>query len=319
MDLNKLVLDKIAAIGDEESQKYFDVSAGTVSAWKLGRTAPKLAAAQKVLDEIPEPVSTSEEVWEETPARTPQLYDPPVGPGAVTLLMPMMHGLPPETFTTLVRACKLYDMDKVSIIPRWRTLIVEARNDLVQKFLATKGEWCIFIDADGVFPCGSGALLNKIGLKLPEPHASKNVITQLMSHPADKLIVGALYKDRVGGTRAQCEIGFRSTQDNERLLALFDPSSKDAGELEESPWVGFGAVRIHRSVFEKMIEAAKPGGLLAEIAPPVGRETEPHGFFDTTRQARGEDVKFCRRAGQLGVKVWLDKSCLLGHFGVKIY
>lgn len=318
MDLHKLVLDKIASIGDDESQKYFEVSAATISAWKLGRTVPKLAAAQKVVNELPAhapatavaaPVA-AEEVWEE-PVK--------VG-GAVTLLMPMMHGLPPETFTTLVRACKLYGMDKISIIPRWRTLIVEARNDLAHKFLATKNEWCIFIDADGVFPCGSGALLKKIHLDLPEPKASRNVISQLMSHPADKLIVGALYKDRAEGIRAQCEIGFRSAEGNARLMGLFNSSLKNGEDgLEACPWVGFGAVRVHRSVFEKMIDAAKLGGPLADIAPPVGREGEPYGFFDTTRQARGEDVKFCRRAGQLGISVWLDRGCLLGHFGTKIY
>lgn len=322
IDLTKLVLNKITELGDTPSREYFGVSTGTISAWKLGRTKPSILAAQKVLDEQPEmtpavaaPV-VANEVWEEpaAPAKPVNLT------GEVTLLMPMNGGIPPESFTTLVRACKLYGMEKITIIPKWRTLIIEARNDLAQKFLATKNEWCIFIDIDGVFPCGSGALLRKIKLDLPEPKASRNFITQLMSHPADKLIVGALYRDRSDGARAQCEIGFRSPQGNERLLSLFDPKLKNGEDgLEACPWVGFAAVRVHRSVFERMIEAAKPGGLLAEIAPPVGREGEPYGFFDTNRQARGEDVKFCRRAGQLNIPVWLDRGTILGHFGNKIY
>jgi hypothetical protein len=313
MDLNKLVLDKIAAIGDEAAQKYFDVSAGTVSAWKLGRTAPKLAAAQKVMDELPPPVtapaiSAPEEVWEEPVNKT----------GTVTLLMPMMEGIGAVSFTTLVRACKDYGMDRVSIIPKWRTLIVEARNDLADSFLKTSAEWCIFIDADMVFPCGSGPLLHKLGLSLPEPKASRNFIARLMSHPADKLIVGALYKDRRGGVRAQCEAGFRSTDDNTRLLSLFtsEPTIYSDG-LEEAGWFGFASVRIHRSVFERMKEAAKEGGPLAEIAP--AREGEAYGFFETSRAIRGEDVSYCRRAAKIGIQSWLDTGTLLGHCGSKIY
>ncbi len=342
-DLKKLVLEKIAELGAANAKEYFGVSAGTISAWKNEKAEPSLAAAQKVMAVMPptrliEIEEAEDPKWAEikslgTPESVLELMkkgmevaevkpEPVNVSGAVTLLMPMYEGIPPESFTTLVRACKLYGMDKVSIIPRWRTLIIEARNDLAHKFLASKAEWCIFIDADGVFPCGSGPLLRKIKLALPEPKASRNIITQLMSHPADKLIVGAVYKDRTDGIRAQCELGFRSEAGNSRLMALFETDPKKVNNedgLEECPWVGFAAVRIHRSVFERMKEAAKPGGVLAEIAPPAGREAEPYGFFDTNRQARGEDVKFCRRAGQLGIKVWLDRGCLLGHFGAKIY
>jgi len=359
LDLYKLVSSKIKDLGIEGAAEFFDVSPLTINSWNIGKTEPKLKQIQRVVDELPDyvpepdpewqelkkimpaknwmamveeirkeeeakpkqpvqlpgdPVPAPAENWDDAPAVTPVAQN-----GAVTLLMPMMDGLAAETFTTLVRACKLYGMEKISIIPKWRTLIVEARNDLAQMGLKTNSEWFIFIDADGVFPCGSGALLKKIGLNLPEPKASRNFIERLMSHPSDKLIVGALYKDRRGGTRAQCERGFRSDQENSRLLALFDPASKGTDVLEENGWVGFAAVRIHRSVFEKMIEAAKPGGVLAEIAPPPGREAEPYGFFDTTRVARGEDVKFCRRAGQIGIKTWVDVGCLLGHFGARIY
>lgn len=306
-DLAALVLDKITALGDAKAAEYFEVSAGTILAWRNRKNAPSLAAAQKVWDDSL--LCQSPEIWGNS-ANAP-----------VLLLLPAFDSIEMLTFTTLVKACKGYGMDKISIIPKWRTLIVEARNDLAERALLTKSEWFIYGDVDSVVPCGNGAMLRKYGLNLPEPKASRNAIERLMSHPADKLIVGALYKDRRGGTKAQCEKGFASLQENERLLGLFNPSPKtpQSDGLEEVGWIGFGLVRIHRSVFERMKEAAKPGGVLQEIAPPAGRETEPYGYFDTTRQARGEDVKFCRRAGQIGVKVWLDTGLLLGHIGSKIY
>jgi len=339
MDLKAAIISQIEKLGEEKAAEFFDVSLITLLSWKSGKTEPKLSMVQKAVDAMPPTIVSVDPEWEALKAvmpakdwlalveetKKPAASDDdweasaPAEKGAVTLLMPMMSGLAAETFTTLVRACKLYGMEKISIIPRWRTLIVEARNDLAQKALATKGEWFIYIDADGVFPCGSGGMLRKMGLNLPEPKASRNFIERLMSHPADKLIVGALYKDRRGGTRAQCERGFRSEQENARLLAMFDPKATGNDALEENGWVGFAAVRIHRSVFEKMIEAAKPGGILADIAPMPGRESEPYGFFDTTRQTRGEDVKFCRRAGQLGIKTWVDCGTILGHCGLKIY
>ena len=316
--LSTAVIDRINDLGDK-APEYFGVPPGLIIQWVKGSRPVSIAAAEKVYAEAMAARAAVPALPQITTETAEAPAEPVNGTGHVHILLPMMDGIVPETFTTLFRACKQYRMERVSIIPKWRTLIIEARNDLAHKFLATKSEWCIFIDSDGVLPCGSGALLRMLGLNLPEPKASRNVIERLMSHPADKLVVGALYKDRRGGTRAQCEIAFRSAEENDRLLKMFDPKIKSTDGLEPSGWVGFGAVRIHRSVFEKMIQAAVPGGLLAEIAPPKGREGDAYGFFDTNRQARGEDVKFCRRAAQVGAAVYVDTGCILGHVGSKIY
>lgn len=303
-ELIKLVIDKINQLGDKAAQEYFEVSAGTISAWKSLKTFPSIVAAQKCWDESL--ACQAPEVWGAT------------NPSHIAILMPAYESIEPVTFFTLFRAIKNYGMDKVTVIPRWRTLIVEARNDLVERALLTNAEYFIWVDADSVVPCGNSAVAKHHGLNIPEQKAARNAITRLMSHPADKLVVGALYKDRRGGNRAQCEAAFRSPQENERLLGYF--TGKTQGDaLEKQGWVGFGMVRTHRSVFERMKEAAKPGGPLEEIRPPAGRESEPYGYFDTTRQARGEDVKFCRRCGQIGVEVFLDPGCILGHIGKVIF
>jgi hypothetical protein len=302
-DLAQLVLGRLTALGTVKAMEYFGVSEGTIHAWRTGKTSPSLAAAQKV--------------WDDTLlCQSPELWGKGTEP--VTLLMPMYEMIEPLTFTTLVRACKLYGFEKISIIPKWRTLIDEARNDLAEKFLLTKSEWCIFPDADGVFPCGSGAMLRQIGLNIPEPKASRNAIDRIMSHPKEARIVGALYKDRRAGNRAQCEQAFAGAEQNARLLGFFDGKTEGDG-LEEQGWVGFGFVRIHRSVFEEMKAEMREGGKLADLAPPPGRENEPYGFFGRNSKWRGEDVAFCRRAGICGIKTYVDTGLLLGHIGQKIY
>jgi hypothetical protein len=303
-ELALLVLNKITQLGDPEAAKYFEVSPGTIANWKNLRVLPSLAAAQKVWDE--DLICQTPEIWGKS-AET-----------AVQILMPAYESIEPLFFLTMMRCLRQYGLEKINIIPKMRTLIVEARNDLAEKFLATKSEWCIFCDVDSVLPCGNGAMLRKVGLDLPEPKASRNAIERIMSHPADKLIVGALYKDRRGNNKAQCAGGFTSPQENARLLGFFDGKTQGDG-LEEQGWIGFGLVRVHRSVFEMMKEESKPGGKCEEIRPPVGREGEPYGYFSTTREQRGEDVSYCRRAGRLGIKTYLDTGILLGHIGNKIF
>ncbi len=303
-DLTSMVLDRIRELGDAGAATYFDASVSTIKAWRSGRNAPPIAALQRVWDESI--LCQSPETWGALPTET------------MALLLPMYETLEPVTFYTMVKAMKQYGMEKIRILPKWRTLIVEARNDLAEKALLTPSEWFVYGDADSVLPCGSVATMTKHGCAMPTEKAARNAFVRLMSHPKDKLIVGALYKDRRGGHRAQAESAFVSPAENARLLGCYSGATKTEG-LEKQGWIGFGLVRIHRSVFERMKEAAKPGGVLEDIAPPPGREKEPHGFFHTTRQQRGEDVVFCRRAAKIGVDVWLDTGCLLGHLGKKVY
>jgi hypothetical protein len=303
-ELVKLVIDKIHELGDKAAAEYFEVSPATISGWKNLKTFPSLVAAQKV--------------WDDTLlCQSPESWEPQVD-GGISLLMPMYENLEPVTFYTLMRCIKQYGMEKVRILPRWRTLVVEARNELAERALLTPDQWFVFTDADSVYPCGDAAVMAKHGCPMPTHKAARNALARIMSHPADKLIVGACYKDRRGGTKFQCENGFASPSENQRLLGLYSGKTT-TDHLEKVGWLGFGMVRIHRSVFERMKEAAKPGGPLEEIAPPKGREKEPYGFFDTSRAQRGEDVKFCRRAAKLGIDVWLDHGLLLGHIGKHCY
>ena len=302
-DLANLVLAKIAALGDTEASKYFEMSMATILAWRTRKTPPSLAAAQRV--------------WDDTlTCHAPEIWGGN-GKESVCLAMPMYENVEPLTMVTLIRCMKLYGMDKIRIIPEMRTLIDEARNTLVQRFMATDSEYCLFLDADMILPCGAGAMLRQHGFTVPEPKASVNAIERIMSHPKEARIVGALYRNRRGTGKPALELAYRSAQEDERLRGFFDGKTKGEG-LEETGWVGFGMVRIHRSVFKEMQDAAVEGGPLAEIAPPKGREKDAFGYFGRTPQWRGEDISYCRRAQKIGIKTYVDTGLLLGHMGKRI-
>lgn len=329
MDLAQLVRDKITALGSPAiAQEYFGVSPAAISTWKSGKIAPTLKAAQKVVDEMgfvmPTPQSIAAiaampmmEIVEQLPVNNDNPYD--VGSGdRVVILSPAYDGVEQKMMTTLFKCIKGYGWDKVSIIPgSGRTLIEEERNDLVAKYrkIPNKPEFVIMIDADHVLPCGHSGMLRKLGVDYPEAKAMRNALVRIMSHPKEYLIVGGLYKNRRFPHKPACEIAYRSPQEDARLRALFDPLNKSpqSDKLEECGWLGAGFLRIHYSVFDRMEEASKNGGPLAEIAPPPGRESDPPGFFGRNSKLRGEDVFFCRRAAEIGIKSHCDMGLLVAH------
>jgi hypothetical protein len=304
-ELVRLVLDKISELGDKPAQEYFDVSAGTIHAWKTLKTFPSIVAAQKV--------------WDETLAcQTPEIWGK-AGNVPLTMLLPIYGDMAAMNHITLFANYRKYGIDKINIIPRLRTLIDEARNDLAAKFLATKGEWAVFCDDDSILPTGNAAFLRKHGWNVPERLGNRVALERLMSHPKEYRIVGALYRDRKTGVKAQCERAFRTPQDNARLLDIMAGKNTTDDGLEENGWVGTGLIRIHRSVFEEMAEAAKPGGPLEEMAPPKEHGERPMGFFGRSSRFRGEDVAMGRRAAQIGIKSYVDCGLYVGHKGEAIY
>ena len=305
-ELGSLVLEKIQHLGDARAAEYFEVSESTIRSWRTLKTFPSLPAVQKC--------------WDESLAcQNPELWG---GDGNV----PVMIGLPiyryqhPMNHVTLFINYKRYGPEKVTLIPKLRTLIDEARNDLADRFLASNSEWLVMCDEDQILPIGNAAMLRKHGWPdLPEALGSVNALTRIMSHPKEYKIVGAMYRDRRTGTRVQCAKGFGSPQDNARLLSIMAGKTAPGGLEDAGGWIAPGFSRWHRSVFEEMKEAAKPGGPLGEIAPPPPpRDKEPYGFFGRTSKWRGEDVACGRRAEAIGIKSWIDTGLYVGHCGDRV-
>lgn len=306
-ELVRLVLDKIAELGDARAREYFDVSAGTISAWKSLKTFPSIVAAQKV--------------WDESLAcRSPEIWGGN-GKESVMVLLPVYETIEPFFFISLMKCMKLYGMDRITLIPVTRTLIEEARNDLVAKALLTKAEWFIFMDCDMILPCGSANLARKMGFNGPDVKLNRNAIERLMSHPKEYRIIGGLYRDRRVGNRVLCAKAFGNQNENARLMGLFSGDTKDDGLEDAGGWVAPGMSRFHRSVFEEMAaEARKPNSPLADILPPPPpRDKEPMGFFGRTSAWRGEDIAMMRRAGLIGIKSYIDTGLIMGHVGRKVF
>jgi transcriptional regulator with XRE-family HTH domain len=300
LELKKIVRDKINELGVKDAAKYFGVSIGTVSNWSTGKTSPSIDALEQVIEERggvlqPElPKSTQEEVmWEGR---------------KLHILLPVYRSFDPDTHFTLFANYAKYGPDKIAISMKKRTVIHEARNFLVDKARKTPGtEWVLFIDDDMILPFGSQGVNGLTsGASIPEPAASMNAISRIMSHPKECLIVGGLYFGRHSYGKAQCELGFSSELENANLRR------HKYNHLIPMGWIGTGFLKIHVSVFDRMDEEIKKGRW-----PDIkaANETRWNGYFTPLKVSVGEDVSFGRRAEEIGIKSYLDPVLECLHKG----
>lgn len=298
-DLTKLVQNKIESLGVKEAATYFGVSIGTASNWSTGKTPPSLNAVQLVLDEqqpIITEVKQQEVTWEGR---------------KVMILLPVYRSFNADTHFTLFANYAKYGPEKIGMEIIKRTVIHEARNILVNKALKTQAEDFLMFDDDMILPCGNSDIFNgRYGAGVDNARASVNAISRLMSHSSDKGIIGGLYFGRHKTGKSQCALGFESTNENKKLRAL------QYDGLVNTRWVATGAMRIPRWVLEKMKDAID-SGKFPECKP--ANESLWHGFFNPLRVGVGEDVSFCARAGEIGIKSYVDGGLVCLHVGDENY
>jgi hypothetical protein len=167
------------------------------------------------------------------------------------------------------------------------TYIHLGREKLLEAFLTTDSDYLCFVDSDNILPTES--------------------IWRLLQH--DLPIVGGLYFKRKGGPEAVAFRWFdekrrlhvtlsrqiKEWMDNNEVDAPARPTCLDIEDsLLEVDVLGFGAVLIRRDVCEKI------------------KETYGNAFGDHGENI-GEDVIFCRRAQDLGYKIYVDQAVLVGH------
>ncbi len=298
LNLTELVRRKIETIGIEASAKYFGTSTGTTSLWNRGGK-PSLEAGQLILNEY---YSNVELLNQAVDGKAPEAE---LWKGRdVIFLLPVYKSLSPATQKTLFYQYAKYGADKIGILMHSRTLIDEARNILAMKFLRSTAEWAFFIDDDMVLPCGSADIFNnEFNAQIPKPYADYLFIDQMMKN--DLPLVGALYFGRHHAGKGQYSGAFESDIENRNAHQLINPG------LKPCSWVATGAMKIHRSVFEKIMQVAPE--YFPDIIPT--QEGRPWSFFQRMGHGIGEDVSFNYRAAKAGFQPYVDTSLICLHQG----
>lgn len=301
MDLRKLVFDRISLLGLEEASKFFGVSQIAMANWANGKTRIPLSAAQLVVgDVIDQQVEPIEDlaVW---------------AGRKVAVLYPVYRTFNPDTHFTLFANYAAYGPEKIAMPkPIKGTCIWEARNRMLDKALKIPDcETFLMGDDDMVLPFGQGNNFRQLyDSKTPLKSASFNAISRLMSHPKEIGVVGALYFGRHAKGRAQCQIGFSSPAENEKLRKF---QYKGLLPME---WVGTGLIRIQRWAVERL-KSAIDEGKWPDCKPRSDQGW--YGYFNPLRVGVGEDVSFGRRCSEIGIKSYLDTELHCLHMGEQLF
>lgn len=241
---------------------------------------------------------------------------PPLRPPKAVLAMPFGKGVVvTKTFFSLWCAAARYGRDQLRFIKQERTLPDEGRSRLVREFREDfpDCEYIIMADDDMLYPFGNWTKFNAEGhVALHQRYGSLNFFDRLLSHPARFDIIGGAYFDRKLGGQLQCAFGV-GTHEKPHFNTEFK-AGKIRGIIE-MPWVATGAIRIHRSVFDRIeAEISK----FPEIMPRPGSKA-PLGFFVKNKAGEGEDLSFCARAKSVGCRIFLDADLRCLHKSEDVY
>jgi hypothetical protein len=222
--------------------------------------------------------------------------------GTIAFCCPTDRDFPPvtmECFSVLIRN---YQMP---LIVKSETLLIRARNIIVERFLRTKSEWTFWADSDMLLPFGNAQWF-KDKSKISNLRADQygfDVLKRLMSHRQD--FVGAVYAARTENSQLIIQPDLEPRHQADRELANQIRKNQAHG-LKDVGWLGFGCVLIHRRVFEAI------GRNDAAIRDGKG------SFFDTEGD-KGEDIRFSERAAAAGFRPKLDSELIVGHLGRKCF
>lgn len=211
---------------------------------------------------------------------------------------------------------KHYGPENIEFIRAPRsTEIHRARSQVANAFLATKNEYLIMVDDDMVIPFGNGAAFAQIvktngGGAYKEEWGNVCGLSKIMSHGTDKGIVGGYYVSRGAD---------RNPMVWDANVEPKDLKAGNASGLIPCRWLATGFMRIHRSVLEKMKEAAP--AKFPEIMPRGNPNTPGYyySYFLPRQHHMGEDASFAHRANTLGIQSYLDADIKCGHIGEYIY
>lgn len=160
--------------------------------------------------------------------------------------------------------------------------IAGQRNKLVKNFLSTPDhlQWLLCIDSDQIF----------------DPEVPYLLIRS--AEEANARVMSALYFGVLAGEPSP--MWWQKTADGEWATV----STVEAG-IQEIAGFGMGMALIHRSVFEEM----------APLRPDDPWKWFGHDLtmFNGSMERFGEDLCFCNRVSELGIKMYGDSRIAIGH------
>lgn len=298
LDLVQIPHRFIEKYGREKLAEVCGQSHATVSMWLSKKSFP-VTAVQALLDADPEPIHAIKPLYES------------VELGKKLIMLVPMSGPPqPKMMESFAR---LYDRHEMDFRFRSFNAIHVIRNAMAAEVLRGPWEWTFWNDADNVHPAGD-PLWYKQAVDLPsmpDVYAGMNTIYRLLHHklkrglPAN--IVSTCYVSRQRAAIPQ--FGGGSSAD---MRAAVRRGPRD--ELKEVPWVPFGGVLVHRSVFEDIIKTQGPAIELSPNSAIGQRFNYRYAFFHPeSPETPGDDLPFCRRAAEAGHKCYVDLAVMSAH------
>ena len=206
---------------------------------------------------------------------------------------------------------RLFDSTKMRLMTEDSYDNFVNRNRLAARFLASECEWSFWCDDDMILQCGDADWwwLATNAQHYGPAMAANHTIGRLLFQ--QKKFIGGAYFARDGSGLPMWSLA------RENPGVLNNAMSAGPHEEVQGPmnWIGFGAVLVHRSVFEDIRDKG--------LANVDGLERKPHlkyqfGFFDKIDDA-SDDVSFCTRARQAGHEIFCDLSVMPAHVGQRAY
>lgn len=296
-DLTALPDHYLAIHGIAKVAEVTGKSTSIISMWTKRKKFP-LEAVAKLLEFDPAPL-----------AAIRPLYTNPEPGKKLAILMPLMGPPEPKTMDCLM---KMFDPREMAYQRIAFNCLSVARNALAAFGLRGGYEWFFWPDGDSLLPCGDAAWYKEAaGLpQMPDAFAGIHTIYRLLHHR--KTIVSVAYVSR----RAPAVPQFGGDPQANRLEMRRGPQNR----IIERPWVGFGGVLTHRSVFEDIIKTQGDEIHLQPDSPITKRWNYEYAFFHPlSPEIPGDDIPWSTRAGRAGHRCHVDLAVQAAHIGDRAY
>lgn len=210
---------------------------------------------------------------------------------SISILCPISESVPALTFQSIAAmvgysTASGLDINNIGITER--TLVDTARNVLTKEFLKTNNEWCLWLDADMVFPKETLVSLLEVAKK-----------------KKSKMVTGIYYQR--GGNHypvlwkrdVELESGNKvsydciTNYDQNKYVGTYALPGAEAKEPFLVDTAGFGCVLIHRNVIEVM----------------------DYPYFKFVPGKCSEDFYFFVTAREKGFQLWADPRLDIKHIG----